>query len=237
MFTLASIKRFMNNTPENLNTRIARSRLAAPSFYLLAFMGFFFTFFNLRCGTAKLAEVSGVQMAVGGACKINTDFFSQWTEPENAEDSARVKDMRKGLFGNKNSKERLPVNYWALAAIAAALLALVGSIFHSAKMYLIQLGFTGAGILSLLMMIFTRNSYAIRMMNMDTALKKSQEGLMGLQVINLQIAFAFWVSLGALMVAFLFIIMRQKWLKAEMEQQSVLEMFDPGNEETSGNTR
>lgn len=221
----------MNNENESFSNRLGRSRMASPVLYLLAITGFFFTFFNLRCGTAELARVSGMAMATGGKCEIKSNFLSEWTDPDTKEDSTRINDIQKGFFGKRDSSSRLPVNYWALGALVAAILALLMSLFHTLKGYMIQLGLAASSILLLLLMLFTRQQYALRIMKLDTVMARNRGGIFGETVLNLQMAWAYWFSLFTLIFALLAGMLRQRMLKLEMENAATLELFNPGNED------
>jgi hypothetical protein len=234
MVTLAVIRNStMNETGKTIHEQVAGSRILSPALYLLAIAGFFFTFFNLRCGEAQFAKLSGVAMATAGKCDIKPDFLQPSNEKDKKEDTPVDRLMNDMLFKKSATNTRLPINYWALAALVSGIIALFLSFFQSAKGYLIRLAVGGTAILALLIMLFTRQQYALKIMKLDTVLRNSPGALFGDQMfITLKIAWAYWLSLFSFTTAFFAVMVRQKKLMAERENEEVLLLFNPGNEET-----
>lgn len=217
-----------NNTNENTLVRPITGRLM----YILAIAAFFFTFFNLRCGTARMARISGVTMATGGQAKLMPDL-SEWIDEDYAKDSTSKpgENIQRQIFG-KRETIRVPVNYWALIAMVSIIVAFMVSLSHTIKGYWVQMGCAGAGILSLLGMIFTKHQYALKLMNLDIPALKREGNLFAQQVVlTLSPSWALWVAMGTLAVALYIAMMVQRRLKIELENLAALEHFNPGHED------
>lgn len=221
----------MSNFNETNGNNLVRP-LTGRLMYILAIAVFFFTFFNLRCGTARMARISGVTMATGGEAKLMPDL-SEWIDEDFAKDSSTAtnENLQKQFFGKKDTI-RVPVNFWALTAMVAIIVAFMVSLSHTVKGYWVQMGSAGVAILSLLGMIFTRHLYALKLMNLDIPLLKREGNLFGQQVVlTLSPSWALWLALGTLAAALYIAMMMQRRLKIELENQAALEHFNPGNED------
>jgi hypothetical protein len=222
----------MNETGNTIHERVAGSRILSPALYVLAIAGFFFTFFNLRCGEAQFAKLSGIAMATAGKCEIKPDFLQPNNEKDKKSDTPMDRLVNDMLFKKNTTDTRLPINYWALAALVSGVIALFLSFFQSAKGYLIRLTVGGTAVLALLIMLFTRQQYALKIMKLDTVLRNSPGPLFGDQVfITLKMAWAYWLSLFSFTTAFFTVMVRQKRLMMEQENEEALLQFDPGNDE------
>lgn len=198
--------------------------------YILAIAAFFFTFFNLRCGTARMAKISGVTMATGGNAKLMPDM-SKWIDEDAVKDSASNIDLQSQFFGNKKSIS-VPVNYWALAAIVAIIMAFMASLSHSITGYWVQMGCAGMAILSLLGMVFTRHQYALKLMKLDIPILRKESNLFSQQVVlTLGPAWALWVTMATLVAALFIAMVSQRRLNIDLENEAALEHFNPGYDE------
>lgn len=222
-------KRSIFNSSSNKAMEKYARPVAGRLLYVLAVAAFFLTFFNLRCGTARMAKISGVNMAVGGKVNMMPDL-EQWMDDETRQDSVSATDFQRNFFGKK-SAINVPVNYWALAALALVILAFMASLLHTIKGYWVQMGLAGAAILSLLGMIFTRHLYALKIMNLDLPAFKRESNLFNQQVIlTLGLSWALWLTVIALVLALFIAMATQRRLKIELENEAALEHFNPGEE-------
>ena len=216
----------MGKPGDQLGYQLGGVQLAAPAFYILAITCFFFTFFNLRCGEAKLASMTGIDVVTGGEVNTSSSSFSDWMKPP----PETGPDKRESIWAEVAKKDNLPVNYWLLAALVTGVAALAFSFYRAAHLKWVQLGLGAAAIVLMIVTLFTLNLYLLRILRLDGALKRRPQGLWNTEFVRLQPSWAFWCSLGAFVLALLMMVFRHQRLKIDREDDQVNELFEPGDQ-------
>jgi hypothetical protein len=204
--------------------KIVRGRALMPSIYILALVCLFLPFFNFQCSRTAVAQMNGMDMAVGNKVEVLRSMipFLRQIEAENRRDNPKAKrtDFRKEM------KLQLPVNYWALATVGVLVTGLFISLVPFSRRYLVLIFTSGATLGLLFAILLTRNGYLLRAIK----LKDKIPGMDGMMdnfeaIFNLKPLYGFWVAIGLMAIASYVAVKQHQYSQREYDEHLADELL------------
>jgi hypothetical protein len=204
--------------------KILRSTALTPSLYILILLCFFLPFCRFRCGTIPLAKIKGMDMAMGSRIDLAPGMAQNLRDFERSTRASEEKESE-SAFNYKDFKQKLPVNYWLLAAVVCSILGIIFSLFYFPRRHLILM-IMSAGILGgLAAFIFTRNQYLLNMLNLKDLPPQLAGGFMSIEVMHLEPVIGYWIVIGITAVTAAVCFRQYKIHQREAEDEQAIELF------------